>query len=57
MTPAQDPQAYRERLFTLVADRNPLNVLAQTASTLNQIVRAHSSRAAGVAPCDDCVKR
>ena len=36
-----DPQAYRERLFTLLGDRNPLEVLAQTASTLTEIVRTH----------------
>src|SRR5712692_4887330 len=36
-----DPQAYREQLFTLLGDRNPLDVLAQTASTLAEIVRTH----------------
>jgi hypothetical protein len=38
-----DPQAYREKLFTLLGDRNPLEVLAQTASTLAEIVRTHSA--------------
>jgi hypothetical protein len=37
-----DPQAYREKLFKLLGDRNPLEVLAQTASTLADIVRKHS---------------
>jgi len=38
-----DPQAYRERLFELLGDRSPLEVLAQTASTLGDIVREHSA--------------
>jgi len=38
-----DPQAYRENLFNLLGDRNPLEVLAQTASTLTDIVRQHSA--------------
>jgi hypothetical protein len=38
-----DPQGYRERLFTLLGDRNPLEVLAQTASTLAEILRTHSA--------------
>jgi hypothetical protein len=37
-----DPQAYREKLFKLLSNRNPLEVLAQTASTLDDIVRKHS---------------
>ncbi len=36
-----DPQAYREKLFKLLGDRNPLDVMAQTASTLGDIVRKH----------------
>lgn len=32
---------YREKLFTLMGDRNPLEVMAQTASTLAEIVRTH----------------
>src|ERR1700722_18306803 len=36
------PQAYREKMFTLVSDRNPLEVMAQTASALTDIVRTHS---------------
>jgi len=34
-------QVYREKLFTLLGDRNPLEVLAQTASALSEIVSAH----------------
>jgi hypothetical protein len=37
------PQAYREKLFNLVADRDPLEVLGQTASTLADIVARHSA--------------
>jgi len=40
------PQAYRENLFKLLGDRNPLEVLAQTASTLADTVRKHSAGAA-----------
>ncbi len=36
-----DPQAYRENLFKLLGVRNPLDVLAQTAPTLADIVRMH----------------
>jgi hypothetical protein len=36
-----DPQAYRENLFTLLVDRDPLEVLARTASALDDTVRAH----------------
>jgi len=32
---------YREKLFTLLGDRNPLEVMAQTASTLADIVHTH----------------
>ena len=38
-----DPQAYRENLFKLLGDQNPLEVLAQTASTLADIVHKHSA--------------
>lgn len=38
-----DPQAYRENLFKLLGDRNPLDVLADTASRLADIVGTHSS--------------
>ena len=37
------PQAYREKMFNLVGDRDPLEVIAQTASTLADIVRKHSA--------------
>jgi hypothetical protein len=40
-----DPQAYREKLLTLLGDRDPLEVLAQTASALAEVVRTHSSAA------------
>ena len=39
---APDPQAYRDNLFRLLGDRDPLEVLAQTAFRLAEIVRAHS---------------
>ena len=38
-----NPQAYREKMFKLLGDQNPLEVLAQTASTLDDIVRKHSA--------------
>jgi len=38
-----DPEAYRDNLFKLLGDRNPLEVLAQTASTLADLVRKHSA--------------
>ena len=37
------PQAYREKMFNLLGERNPLEVLAQTASTLADIVGKHSA--------------
>jgi len=36
-----DPQTYSEKMFKLVGDRDPLEVLAQTASVLSDIVRQH----------------
>jgi DinB family protein len=38
-----DPQAYREHLFALLGDRDPLEVMAETASTLGDIVSTHST--------------
>ena len=40
---ASAPEAYREKMFNLVGDRNPLEVMAQTASTLAEIVSKHSA--------------
>jgi hypothetical protein len=37
------PQAYREKMFNLLGERNPLEVLAQTASTLADVVGKHSA--------------
>jgi DinB superfamily len=37
------PQAYREKMFAMVGDRNPLEVVAQTAATLADIVHKHSA--------------
>src|SRR5215469_14104251 len=46
MTTAQTPlvsaQTYRDKMFNLLGDRNPLEVLAQTATTLADIVDKHS---------------
>jgi hypothetical protein len=36
-------QAYREKMFNLLANRDPLDVLAQSASTLAGIVGKHSA--------------
>jgi hypothetical protein len=47
MTPPQPgpevsaPGTYREKLFNLLAGRDPIEVLAQTASTLAEIVSGH----------------
>jgi hypothetical protein len=38
-----DPEAYRGNLFKLLGDRSPLEVLAQTASTLAEVVRKRSA--------------
>jgi hypothetical protein len=38
-----DPCVYRERLFTLLGDREPIAAMRQTASTLAEIVRSHSA--------------
>ena len=39
-----DPQAYRDRLFRLLGDRDPLEVLAQTAPALADTAQKHSAR-------------
>ena len=41
MTSAQTPDSYRQKLVNLLADRDPLEVLGQTASTLADIVAKH----------------
>ena len=41
--PVSAANAYREKMFNLVAGRDPLVVLAQTASTLADIVGKHSA--------------
>jgi hypothetical protein len=48
-----DPQAYREKLFKFLGDRNPLEVLAQTASKLADVVRAHPSAVLRARPLED----
>jgi hypothetical protein len=47
-----DPQAYRDNLFKLLGDRNSLEVLAQTASTLADMVRKHSPTVLRTRPFD-----
>jgi hypothetical protein len=47
-----DPQAYRARLFTLVGDRDPLDILAQTAATLTEIERTNSAALLRMRPFD-----
>jgi hypothetical protein len=37
------PRSYREKILTLVGDRNPLDVMAETASALAKIVDRHSA--------------
>ncbi len=36
-------QEYREKMFNLIGDRNPLEILALTPSTLGDIVSTHSA--------------
>lgn len=38
-----DPQTYRENLFKLLGDREPLEVMAQTTATLADVVRVNSA--------------
>jgi hypothetical protein len=40
---ASGPEEYREKMFNLVGDRSPLEILAQTPSTLRDIVGRHSA--------------
>ena len=47
-----DPQAYRDRLFTLLGDRDPLEVLARTASALADIVLEHSATVLRTRPAE-----
>ena len=37
------PQAYCEKMFSLLGDRRPLEVLAQTPDTLTNVVEKHSA--------------
>src|SRR5215472_8919323 len=39
----ESAQAYRDKMFKLLGDRNPMEVLAQTATTLADIVDKHSA--------------
>src|SRR6516225_7228485 len=39
--PLVSAQTYRDKMFNLLGDRNPLEVLAQTATTLADIVGKH----------------
>jgi len=43
-------QAYREKMFNLLSNRDPLEVLAQTAFTLADIVGKHSATALRTRP-------
>jgi hypothetical protein len=43
-------QAYREKIFKALGERNPLEVMAQTASRLHEIVREHSPAILRAAP-------
>jgi hypothetical protein len=47
-----DPQAYRDNLFKLLGDQNPLEVLAQTAATLADIVRKHPATVLRTRSCE-----
>ena len=45
-----NPQAYRDNLFRLLGDRDPLDVLAETAPLLADIVRKHPATALHARP-------
>jgi len=45
--------AYRENLFALVGDRDPVDVLSQTPSALEDIVLAHSATVLRARPFED----
>ena len=47
---ASDARAYRENLFKLLGERDPLEVLAETPSTLAEIVGTHSAAALRMRP-------
>jgi hypothetical protein len=47
-----DPQAYRANLFTLVGDRDPLEILEETASVLGDTVRTHPAAVLRTRPPD-----
>jgi len=47
-----DPQGYREKMFKLLGDRNSLEVLAETASTLTDVVRKYPTTVLRTRPFD-----
>src|SRR5260221_881897 len=49
---AFDPEAYRERLFRLVGEQNPLRVMAQTGTALKEIVRMNSAAVLSARPLE-----
>lgn len=44
------PQPYREKMFSLLGDRSPLEVIAQTPNRLTEIVEEHSAAALRIRP-------
>src|SRR5215470_10960168 len=58
MTPAHSelslsaPEAYREKLFNMMAGRDPIEVMGQTASTLASIVARHPAAVLRARPFD-----
>jgi hypothetical protein len=44
------PTAYREKMFSLLGNRSPLEVMAQTPDTLTEIVEEHSAAALRTRP-------
>ncbi len=46
-------EGYREKMFNLLANRDPLEVLAQTASTLADIVGKHSATVLRTRPFEE----
>jgi hypothetical protein len=50
--PLVSAQTYRDKMFNLLGDRNPLEVLAQTATTLADIVGKHPALLLRTRPCE-----
>ncbi len=48
-----DPAAYQQKLLDLVGDRDPINVMSETADILSQIVEKHSTETMQARPFEN----